>query len=304
MCAHLFMFAFGTVELLMTLSLSPSTQLFLWRGTPRHWRVECRSTIFLMQVLAVTNSDPHIAASMVACFLEHPLIGAWFKKCKTPTADPPFVTSWHRLASRQCDDIMHLPNDLGASSGAGSSPSPCAEHNQSKLKPSKSEWSGSLVQILMTASLHLTKWLCACCACFMCPFWGVSWKFDKVTIAVVTSKCPIAITHWNNPTIDWCFWESSSLRNSESSNSWWSPCSSGNDAFWGGLSLSIWTHAPIIFLTHLFGVKHNAPSLSLKKSTPRWHLIGPVPLSLNFHVSSSIATIINGVLDAVAKLSM
>jgi hypothetical protein len=51
------------------------------------------------QILAATNSDPNVAVSTVACFLEYLSIGVAFSIWSMPITDLPISASWNRLAS-------------------------------------------------------------------------------------------------------------------------------------------------------------------------------------------------------------
>ena len=66
------------VELVTTDSLSPNSMELSFKGTPRYCRSMRNDVICCMAVLAAENSDPYVAVSTVACFLEYQLIGVWF----------------------------------------------------------------------------------------------------------------------------------------------------------------------------------------------------------------------------------
>ena len=50
-------------------------------------------------VLAATNSEPYVAVSTVACFLEYQSIGVLFKKWRIPVTDLPVAMQCIRFAS-------------------------------------------------------------------------------------------------------------------------------------------------------------------------------------------------------------
>ena len=61
----------GSVVLVTTDLLSPNIYDFDLMGTPRYHSVYLMSIICSVSVLAATNSDPYVAVSTVACFLEY-----------------------------------------------------------------------------------------------------------------------------------------------------------------------------------------------------------------------------------------
>ena len=60
----------GIVEDVTTDLLSPNIHALSSIGTPMDLKVYLRSIICSEAVLAATNSDPYVAVSTVACFLE------------------------------------------------------------------------------------------------------------------------------------------------------------------------------------------------------------------------------------------
>ena len=68
--------------------------------TPKYLRVYVKSTICLVAVLAATNSDPNVAVSTDACFLEYQSVGVLLQKWKHAVSDTPVARQWWRLASR------------------------------------------------------------------------------------------------------------------------------------------------------------------------------------------------------------
>ena len=65
----------GSVALVTTDLLSPNMYDFDLIGTPKYLRVYLKSIICSAAVLAATNSDPYVAVSTVACFLEYQSAG-------------------------------------------------------------------------------------------------------------------------------------------------------------------------------------------------------------------------------------
>ena len=58
--------------------LLPNIYNFDLMGTPRYLKVYLMSIIVCsVAVLAATNSDPYVAVSTVACFLEYQSVGVW-----------------------------------------------------------------------------------------------------------------------------------------------------------------------------------------------------------------------------------
>ena len=58
-------------------------------GTPRYLRVYLMSMICSVAALAATNSDPYVAVSTVACFLEYQSVGVWLQKWRHAVRDAP-----------------------------------------------------------------------------------------------------------------------------------------------------------------------------------------------------------------------
>ena len=52
-------------------------------GAPRYLKVYLMSMICSVAVLVATNSDPYVAVSTVACFLEYQSTGVYVDKMKT-----------------------------------------------------------------------------------------------------------------------------------------------------------------------------------------------------------------------------
>ena len=69
-------------------------------GTPKYLRVYLRTMIYSVAVLAATNSEPYVAVSTVACFLEYHAVGVWLQKWRHAVSDAPVARQWRRLASR------------------------------------------------------------------------------------------------------------------------------------------------------------------------------------------------------------
>ena len=51
--------------------------------------VYLKSIIVSVAVLVATNSDPDVAISTVACFLEYQSVGVWLKKWRHAVSDGP-----------------------------------------------------------------------------------------------------------------------------------------------------------------------------------------------------------------------
>ena len=82
-------------------------------GTPRYLKVYLRSMICSVAVLAATNSEPYVAVSTVACFLEYQSVGVWLQKWRHAVRDAPVATQWRRLASSVVVVVTDLPSGLG-----------------------------------------------------------------------------------------------------------------------------------------------------------------------------------------------
>ena len=65
----------GKVALVTTDLLSPNKKDLAPMGAPRYVRVCLMSMICSVAVLAATNSEPYVAVSTVACFLEYQSTG-------------------------------------------------------------------------------------------------------------------------------------------------------------------------------------------------------------------------------------
>ena len=82
-------------------------------GTPRYLKVYLRSMICSVAVLAATNSEPYVAISTVACFLEYQSVRVWLQKWRHAVRDAPVVRQWRRLASSVVVVVTDLPRGLG-----------------------------------------------------------------------------------------------------------------------------------------------------------------------------------------------
>ena len=58
------------------------------------------SMIFSVAVIAATNSEPYVAVSTVACFLEYQSTGVLLTKWRHPVRDLPVARQWFKLASK------------------------------------------------------------------------------------------------------------------------------------------------------------------------------------------------------------
>ena len=56
---------------------------------------------FSAQVRAAENSEPNVAVSTVACFLEYQSMTNPSTSCRTAVMERPAITQWNRLASMQ-----------------------------------------------------------------------------------------------------------------------------------------------------------------------------------------------------------
>ena len=65
----------GRVALVTTDLLSPNMYDYDLMGTPKYLRVYLWSIICSVAIMAATNSEPYVAVSTVACFLEYHSVG-------------------------------------------------------------------------------------------------------------------------------------------------------------------------------------------------------------------------------------
>ena len=82
-------------------------------GTPKYLNVSLRSIICSVAVLAATNSEPYVAVSTVACFLEYQSVGVWLQMWGHAVRDAPVARQWSRLASSVVVVVTDLPRGLG-----------------------------------------------------------------------------------------------------------------------------------------------------------------------------------------------
>ena len=61
-------------------------------GAPKNLRVYLKSMICSVAVLAATNSEPYVAVSTVACFLEYQSVGVWLQKWRHAVRDAPVAS--------------------------------------------------------------------------------------------------------------------------------------------------------------------------------------------------------------------
>ena len=101
-------------------------------GAPRYLKVCLRPMIHSVAVLAVTNTEPYVAVSTVACFLEYQSTGVLLTKWRHPVKDLPVAKQWFKLASMVVVVITALPSDSVMSSRRISSTLPYTEYVQSK----------------------------------------------------------------------------------------------------------------------------------------------------------------------------
>ena len=105
-------------------------------GAPRYLKVCLMAMICSVAVLAATNSEPYVAVSTVACFLEYQSTGVLLTKSRHPVKDFPVAKQWFKLASIIVAAATALPSGSGMSSGRISWTLPYKEYVQSK------SWSG------------------------------------------------------------------------------------------------------------------------------------------------------------------
>ena len=65
------------------------------------------SMISSVAVLAATNSEPYVAVSTVACFLEYQSTGVLLTKWRHPVKDLPVAKQWWWLLPLQMDLACH-----------------------------------------------------------------------------------------------------------------------------------------------------------------------------------------------------
>ena len=107
----------GSVALVTTDLLSPNIYDLDLMGTPSYLSVYLISMICFVAVLTATNSDPYVAVSIVACFLEYQSVGVWLQKLRHAVSDAPVAMQWRRLASRVVVVVTDFPSGLGQSRG-------------------------------------------------------------------------------------------------------------------------------------------------------------------------------------------
>ena len=90
------------------------------------------SIICSVAVLAATNSEPYVAVSSVACFLEYQSTGVLLTKWRHPVKDLPVAKQWFKLASIIMVVITASPSGSGMSSGRTLWTLPYTEYVQSK----------------------------------------------------------------------------------------------------------------------------------------------------------------------------
>ena len=99
-------------------------------GAPRYLKV-C-----LMSMISATNSEPYVAVSTVACFLEYQSTGVLLTKWRHPVKDLPVTKQWFKLASMVVVVVTASQSGCGMSSGRISRTLPYTDYVQSKT------WSG------------------------------------------------------------------------------------------------------------------------------------------------------------------
>ena len=101
-------------------------------GAPRFLKVCLMSMICSVAVLAAANSEPYVAVSTVACFLEYQSTDVLLTKWRHPVKDLPVAKQWFKLASMVVVVITALPSGSDMSSGRISWTLPYTEYVQSK----------------------------------------------------------------------------------------------------------------------------------------------------------------------------
>ena len=86
-------------------------------GAPRYLNVCLMSMICSVAVFAVTNSEPYVAVSTVACSLEYQSTGT---KGRHPIRDLPVAKQWFKLALMVVVVTTASPSGSGISSGRSS----------------------------------------------------------------------------------------------------------------------------------------------------------------------------------------
>ena len=81
--------------------------------TPRYLKVYLRSIIFSVAVFVATNSEPYVAVSTIACFLEDQSVEVWLQKWMHVVRDAPVASQRRRLASSVVVVVTDLPRGLG-----------------------------------------------------------------------------------------------------------------------------------------------------------------------------------------------
>ena len=82
-------------------------------GTSRFLNVNLSSMICSVAVLEATDSEPYVAVSTVACFLEYQSVGVWLQKWRDAVRNAPVARQWRRLASSVVVVVTDLPRGLG-----------------------------------------------------------------------------------------------------------------------------------------------------------------------------------------------
>ena len=86
-------------------------------GAPRYLKVCLKSMICSVAVLAATNSEPYVAVSTVACFLEYESTGVLLTKWSHPVKNLPVAKQSFKLASMVVVVVNASPSGSGMSSG-------------------------------------------------------------------------------------------------------------------------------------------------------------------------------------------
>ena len=86
-------------------------------GAPRYLKVCLMSMICSGAALAATKSEPYVAVSTVACFLEYQSTGVLLTKWSHTVKDLPVAKQWFKLASMVVVVITSSPSGSGMSSG-------------------------------------------------------------------------------------------------------------------------------------------------------------------------------------------
>ena len=95
--------------------LSPNKKDLVAMGAPRYLKVCLMSMICSVAVLTATNSEPYVAVSTVACFLEYQSTGVLLTKWRHQVKDFPVAKEWFKLACMVVVVVTASPSGSGIS---------------------------------------------------------------------------------------------------------------------------------------------------------------------------------------------